>query len=97
MHPMHDGVHLHICLRSPSHIPGTTDSFTQCVSNARTRLSILGLAGGNAGAVEKRPFIRARNKLAFILLFPSQPLPCPTGCRKFYLGLKSPKTARAAS
>lgn len=97
MHPTYDGVHLHTCLRSPSHIPDTTDSFTQCVSNAHTRLSILGLAGGNTGAVEKRPFIRARNKLAFILLFPSQPLRCPTGCRNFYLELKSPKTARAAS
>lgn len=73
MHPTHDVVHLHSCLRSPSYIPDTTDSFTQCVSSARTRLSILGLAGGNAGAVEKRPFIKARNKLAFILLFPAQP------------------------
>lgn len=71
VHPARDVVHLHGCLWSPGHVPDTTGSFMQPVSNARTRLSILGLAGGNAGAVEKTPSIRARNKLAFILLLPS--------------------------
>lgn len=66
--PTHDVVHPHGCSWSPGHVPGTTGSFTQPVSNVCTRLSILGLAGRNAGAVEKRLPIRARNKLASILL-----------------------------
>lgn len=93
-HPARDVVHPYGWLRSPGRVPDATDSLVQPVSDACACLSILGLAGGNASAVEKRPSIRGRNKLTFVLLLPSQ----PHWVREVLLsGEKSPNAARAAS